>query len=99
MASHSLRKFWPAVAVLFLTLSLAGLRAQKLPLPAPHITFRDVTRAAGIHFVANNGAFGKMWLPEALGPGVAFLDYNNDGWQDILLIKDRKSTRLNSSHH
>jgi hypothetical protein len=86
MAGHSLPKFWPALTVCVLTLSLAGLRAQKLPLPAAHITFRDVTRAAGIHFVANNGAFGKMWLPEALGPGVAFLDYNNDGWQDVLLI-------------
>ncbi len=34
----------------------------------------------------NNGAFGKKWLPEAMGPGVAFLDYDNDGWQDILLV-------------
>src|SRR5690348_887882 len=48
--------------------------------------FVDVTRAAGIHFVHNNGAFGKMWLPEAMGAGVAFIDYNNDGWPDILLI-------------
>jgi enediyne biosynthesis protein E4 len=46
--------------------------------------FEDVTRAAGIHFVHNNGAFGKKWLPETMGPGVAFLDYDNDGWQDIL---------------
>ncbi len=45
-----------------------------------------MTRAAGIHFVHNNGAFGKKWLPEAMGPGVAFLDYDNDGWQDILLV-------------
>jgi enediyne biosynthesis protein E4 len=50
------------------------------------IQFEDVTRAAGIHFVHNNGAFGKKWLPETMGPGVAFLDYDNDGWQDILFI-------------
>jgi len=48
--------------------------------------FEDVTRAAGIHFVHNNGAFGKKWLPETMGPGVAFLDYDNDGWQDILFV-------------
>src|SRR5271168_4372637 len=48
--------------------------------------FEDVTRAAGIHFVHNNGAFGKKWLPETMGSGVAFLDYDNDGWQDILLV-------------
>ncbi|MGH9727739.1 MAG: CRTAC1 family protein [Candidatus Acidiferrales bacterium] len=71
----------------FLALSFSELAAQKLP--ATHITFQDVTRAAGIHFVDNNGAFGKKWLPEALGPGVAFLDYNNDGWQDILLINGK----------
>ncbi|MGA8452496.1 MAG: CRTAC1 family protein [Candidatus Acidiferrales bacterium] len=50
------------------------------------VHFEDVTRAAGIHFVHNNGAFGKKWLPETMGPGVAFIDYDNDGWQDILLV-------------
>jgi hypothetical protein len=48
--------------------------------------FEDVTRAAGIRFVHNNGAFGKKWLPETMGSGVAFLDYDNDGWQDILFV-------------
>ena len=33
-----------------------------------------------------NGAFGKKYLPETLGAGVAFLDYNNDGRQDILFV-------------
>jgi len=50
------------------------------------ITFRDVTQQAGIHFVHNNGAFGKKFLPETLGPGVAFIDYDNDGWPDIFLV-------------
>lgn len=49
-------------------------------------TFEDVTHAAGIHFIHNSGAFGKMWLPEAMGSGVAFVDFNNDGWPDILLV-------------
>jgi hypothetical protein len=46
--------------------------------------FEDITRSSGIHFVHNNGAFGKKWLPETMGPGVAFVDYDNDGWQDVL---------------
>ena len=50
------------------------------------IRFVDITRAAGIHFTHNNGAFGKKYLPETLGPGVAFIDYDNDGWQDIYLV-------------
>jgi len=48
--------------------------------------FRDVTAAAGIKFVHNNGAFGKKYLPETLGPGVAFIDYDSDGWPDIFLV-------------
>jgi hypothetical protein len=50
------------------------------------IQFHDVTQSAGINFVHNNGAFGKKFLPEALGPGCAFIDYDNDGWPDILLV-------------
>ncbi|MFZ0638958.1 MAG: CRTAC1 family protein [Candidatus Acidiferrales bacterium] len=73
--------------VLAVTCLLAGLHAQKPP--ASPILFQDVTRAAGIHFAHNNGAFGKMWLPEAMGPGVAFIDYNNDGWPDVLLINGK----------
>src|SRR6266849_2341414 len=51
-----------------------------------HITFRDITAQAGIHFTHNNGAFGKKWLPETMGPGCAFIDYDNDGFPDILLV-------------
>ena len=53
---------------------------------ATSITFRDITQKAGIHFVHNNGAFGKKYLPEAMGPGVAFIDYDNDGWPDIFIV-------------
>src|SRR5579864_2636899 len=50
------------------------------------IQFRDITTQAGIHFTHNNGAFGKKWLPETMGPGCAFIDYDNDGYPDIVLI-------------
>ncbi len=51
-----------------------------------HIHFRDITAQAGIHFTHNNGAFGKKWLPETMGPGCAFIDYDNDGYPDIVLV-------------
>jgi enediyne biosynthesis protein E4 len=57
-----------------------------LPAPAQNITFRDITAQAGIHFTHNNGAFGKKWLPETMGPGCAFIDYDNDGYPDIVLV-------------
>jgi len=54
--------------------------------PATAIQFEDVTRTAGIHFTHNNGSFGKEYLPEAMGSGVAFIDYDNDGWQDLFFV-------------
>jgi enediyne biosynthesis protein E4 len=56
------------------------------PVKLAPVEFTDVTQAAGIRFRHNNGAFGKKYLPETTGSGCAFIDYNNDGWQDILLI-------------
>jgi hypothetical protein len=50
------------------------------------IHFQDITSRAGIRFTHNNGAFGKKWLPETMGPGCAFIDYDNDGYPDILLV-------------
>ncbi len=46
----------------------------------------DVSAAAGLRFRHNSGAFGAKYLPETMGPGCAFLDYDGDGWLDILLV-------------
>ncbi len=54
--------------------------------PSGPIRFTDATELAGIHFQHNNGAFGKKYLPETMGSGVCVLDYDNDGWQDILFV-------------
>jgi hypothetical protein len=56
------------------------------PRPSGPIEFTDVTAQAGLRFKHNSGAFGKKYLPETIGSGCAFIDYDNDGWQDILLI-------------
>jgi len=54
--------------------------------PSGLVEFTDVTAKAGLHFKHNSGAFGKKYLPETMGSGACFLDYDNDGWQDILLV-------------
>lgn len=69
-----------------------------LPRPSGPIEFTDVTAQAGIRFKHNSGAFGKKYLPETIGAGAAFLDYDNDGWHDILLVNstdwpERKKAR------
>ena len=53
------------------------------------VSFVDVTESAGIHFKHNNAAFGKKYLPETMGSGAAFLDFDNDGRLDILLVNSR----------
>ncbi|HEY5068230.1 MAG TPA: hypothetical protein VII37_00535, partial [Candidatus Acidoferrum sp.] len=74
-------------------LALTGVFAPRHVFGAPSaplgFSFTDVTTAAGIQFQHNSGAFGGKFLPETLGSGCAFLDYDNDGWQDILLINGR----------
>ena len=52
----------------------------------PGFRFVDVTKQSGLEFHHNSGAFGGKYLPETLGSGCAFLDYDADGWQDILLV-------------
>jgi len=51
------------------------------------VVFTDVTTESGIDFVHYNGAFGKKYFPETNGAGGGWLDYNGDGWQDVLLIQ------------
>jgi hypothetical protein len=59
---------------------------RALPAAPPGFRFVDVTGNAGLHFRHNSGAYGGKLLPETLGSGCAFLDYDADGWQDILLV-------------
>ncbi len=79
---------------------LRALGAAGGTMATPGFRFVDMTSSAGIQFQHNSGAFGGKFLPETLGSGCAFLDYDRDGWQDILLIngmdwpghKQRRST-------
>jgi enediyne biosynthesis protein E4 len=46
--------------------------------------------ASGIHWAHTAGKSPEKYLPEATGPGCAFLDYDNDGWMDIYLVNGGK---------
>jgi enediyne biosynthesis protein E4 len=73
------KKVWcAAVAWLAMGSALSGQAPTSPPESSP-VIFRDITQKAGIHFVHNNAAFGKKYLPETMGPGVAFIDCDNDG--------------------
>jgi hypothetical protein len=86
-----------AVILLSVTMNL-GVAGQAAPAekrstgakapaaPSSAVTVQDVTQSARIRFTHNHGAYGKKYLPETMGPGVAFIDYDNDGWPDICLV-------------
>jgi hypothetical protein len=59
------------------------------PKTPPPVTFTDITREAGINFVHVNGSTGEKLMPETIGSGAAFLDYDNDGDQDLLLVNSK----------
>src|SRR5437867_322771 len=61
--------------------------SRELPLKEiPVATFTDITKQAGVTFVHNNGAYCDKLLPEMMGGGVAFFDFDNDGAPDLLFI-------------
>jgi hypothetical protein len=56
------------------------------------VTFTDVTAISGIKFTHNSGRAGKKWLPETLGSGGAFVDFDGDGWLDVFLVNSKDWT-------
>ena len=83
IAQRPLRLGAGAGALLFVAALIAPASAQEA-------RFVDVTEAAGIDFVHENGAFGEKYLPETMGSGVAFFDADGDGDQDLLFVNSRR---------
>ncbi len=65
----------------------AGLLS--FPTLCGQIQYTDVTESSGVRFVHENGASGKKYLPETMGSGGAFFDFDGDGWLDIFLVNSR----------
>jgi len=70
---------------------MASRGAAALPAPKTSgrvfpVSFTDVAAAAGLRSPQIAGSERRRYIVEAMGSGVAFLDYDNDGWQDIFLV-------------
>jgi hypothetical protein len=81
-----MQRFGPIA--LSLAAAVAAPTLGAAPTPSA-VAFTDVTAASGITFVHNNGRAGQKYLPETMGTGGAFVDLNNDGRLDIVLINGR----------
>ena len=62
------------------------------------LRFTDQTQQAGIHFQHINGASEEKYLPETMGAGGLFFDYNNDGYLDIYLVNSGTLSPTSESH-
>src|SRR5690348_13073751 len=77
----------------FLRIGMALGAAKVLPMPAlipqafgESLFLEIASSSCGIAWVHENAMSDNRYLPEALGPGCAFLDFDNDGWMDIYLV-------------
>src|SRR5262245_54345022 len=79
-----------ALCLLGAGIALAGCAAHpggEVPTaPAAELRYRDFTEQAGIRFRHVNGSFGQQWMPETMGSGCAFIDYDNDGRLDLFFV-------------
>ena len=76
----------------FLKYSAAGALGLSLRGAGPVPIFEEVPASvSGITWVHDNAMSDSRFLPETLGPGCAFVDYDNDGWMDIYLVNSGPS--------
>ena len=92
-----MKRFWTAAALAG-ALWACSTPAEHRPIEtaieesAVKVAFVDVTNQAGIQFQHHNGRSGKKYLPETLGSGVAFFDYDGDGWEDLFFVNSKAWT-------
>src|SRR5436190_10609468 len=73
---------WDWLTTIFVFSVTLCAAAEEVPLAK----FSDITSAVGITFTHVNGAYGDKLLPETMGGGVAFFDFDDDGHADLLFI-------------
>src|SRR5262245_14341909 len=79
---------WSLVIVLLtLGCSRRGTSDQTEEPDGP-VWFQDFTAESGLDFVHDAGPAGHYFMPQIMGSGAAFFDYDNDGRLDIYLLQN-----------
>ena len=90
MRTHYYRHLKFALALLLLVLNLRLITFAQTP--RPNVTFEEIpAKKSGIDWVHNNAHSTDRYLPETVGAGCAFFDYDNDGWMDVYLVNSGPS--------
>src|SRR5436190_6968330 len=84
------KKLFPLLALCLFLPQVASSYGQQGGASAA-VTFTDVTKQAGITWVHDNAISPERFLPETVGAGCVFFDYDNDGWMDIYLVNSGPS--------
>ena len=77
--------------------------AGRAPWFRPRLTaagplFEEIAPPAGIVWKHDNAMSPNRYLPETMGPGVAFFDFDNDGWLDIFMVNSGASDFFSRRH-
>ena len=86
----ALKILFPLLSVLLLLALASSPYSQQRP-AASAVVFTEVTKQAGINWVHDNALSPERYLPETVGAGCVFFDYDNDGWMDIYLVNSGPS--------
>src|SRR6266436_3466404 len=84
---HNLKLAWALLSLILNSPFIAFAQA-----PQPGVSFVEVpAQKSGITWAHNNAHSNDRYLPETVGAGCAFFDYDNDGWMDIYLVNSGPS--------